>query len=86
MNLRMGMTPQAPWTKNCMKKPAGSSPFSVVGRIQAGIKHMEITAAPTMARRLPMNWERYPMMVPPTHAPVFMRIDARDAPALSRPF
>lgn len=49
----MGMTPHAPCTKNCMKKPVADSERSVVGRIQAGIMQPEMSAATTMVRLRP---------------------------------
>lgn len=54
----MGITPHAPWTKNCMKNPEADREGSEVGRIQAGIRQALMRAAPTMARRRPTNWLR----------------------------
>lgn len=51
----IGMTPQAPWTKNWIIKPVAESECSVVGRIQAGIMHAERKAATIIARRRPTN-------------------------------
>lgn len=50
-----------------------------MGKIQAGIIRALINAATTMALRRPTHWLRYPIMVPPTHAPVFMRMLAMEA-------
>lgn len=67
-----------------MKNPEAESEPSVFGRIQAGIRAMETRAAAMMVRRRPTNWERYPRMVPPTQAPTFIIMEARDAAELSR--
>jgi hypothetical protein len=72
--------------KNWMKKPVALSARSPFGRIHAGIRIPDTKAETMIARRRPKNWERYPIIVPPTQAPVFMRIDAREAEALSRSF
>jgi hypothetical protein len=82
----MGMTPQAPCTKNWRKNPVALRDLSVVGRIQAGMSTPDMKAATIIARRRPTNWDRYPIMVPPTQAPVFMMIDAREAPSFASSF
>lgn len=51
----IGMTPQAPWTKNWMRKPVAERECSPEGRIQAGIMKADISADPIMARRRPTN-------------------------------
>lgn len=80
----MGMTPHAPWTKNWIIKPDAERLRSVVGRIQAGMRQPEIKAAQTIVRRRPNHCEVYPKTVPPTQAPVFMRMEARVEPAALR--
>ena len=82
----IGITPQAPWTKNCMKNPEAERLGSEVGRIQAGMRHALMSAAPTIARRRPMNCDRYPIIVPPTQAPTFMMMLPRLAAAFSNSF
>ena len=65
-----------------MKKPLALSDDSVVGRIHAGMRIADIKAETMMARRRPTNCDKYPMIVPPTQAPVFIRMDALEAPEL----
>jgi hypothetical protein len=54
----IGITPQAPWTKNCMKKPDALRLLSPWGRIHAGMRTPDTSAATMIARRRPKNWDR----------------------------
>jgi hypothetical protein len=69
-----------------MKNPVALKALSPCGRIHAGMSTPETNAATMIALRRPTNWDKYPMIVPPTQAPVFIRIEALEAPAFSSSF
>jgi hypothetical protein len=67
-------------------KPEAARLPKLFGSTQAGIRQAEIRAATHMARLRPTHCERYPIIVPPTQAPVFIKILAVEATVLFMPF
>lgn len=66
----MGMGPQTPPTKNCRKK-TGAMSIMFLGRIYAGTKAPPVIQAIHIVKRRPPMELIYPIVVPPSTAPIW---------------
>ena len=64
------MTPQAPWTKNCMAKAPMPSIRAVVEKAQIAVTGNASSAAAITVRRRPKRWLSVPKTSPPNMAPI----------------